>query len=375
MSDIEHNVEMNTGRNQSALQNGVSQNDELVVGYKETEDLLQDAILIIDRAKEVAYQAVNVALIQRNWLLGHRIDVEILHGEQRADYGEAVINKLALDLTSHYGKGFDASNLYKFLQFSRLFPEILDAARLKSLSLTWSHYRSLLRVDNKGARDWYLKEAASQMWSTRTLDRNIASQYYFRLLKSQDKQAVEDEMKQKTKSFQNDKLEFVKNPVVAEFLGLSPNSSFVETELESAIISNLQQFLLELGKGFSFVARQKLVRTEKRNYYIDLVFYNYILKCFVLFDLKTDTISHQDVGQMDMYVRMFDEQMKGESDNPTIGIVLSSDTDADIAKYSVLHDNDHLFQAKYMLYMPSEEELRNEIEQQKEVFRLQHLDN
>lgn len=281
--DFEHIVEKNTEYNQSILQNGVSQNDELVVGYKETEDLLQDAILIIDKAKEVAYQAVNVALIQRNWLLGHRIDVEILHGEQRADYGEAVINKLALDLTSHYGKGFDASNLYKFLQFSRLFPEILDAARLKSLSLTWSHYRSLLRVDNKGARDWYLKEAASQMWSTRTLDRNIASQYYFRLLKSQDKQAVEDEMKQKTKSFQNDKLEFAKNPVVAEFLGLSPNSSF--------------------------------------------------------------------------------------------GIVLSSDTDADIAKYSVLHDNDHLFQAKYMLYMPSEEELRNEIEQQKEVFRLQHLDN
>ena len=281
--DFEHIVEKNTKYNQSILQNGVSQNDELVVGYKETEDLLQDAILIIDKAKEVAYQAVNVALIQRNWLLGHRIDVEILHGEQRADYGEAVINKLALDLTSHYGKGFDASNLYKFLQFSRLFPEILDAARLKSLSLTWSHYRSLLRVDNKGARDWYLKEAASQMWSTRTLDCNIASQYYFRLLKSQDKQAVEDEMKQKTKSFQNDKLEFVKNPVVAEFLGLSPNSSF--------------------------------------------------------------------------------------------GIVLSSDTDADIAKYSVLHDNDHLFQAKYMLYMPSEEELRNEIEQQKEVFRLQHLDN
>ena len=281
--DFEHIVEKNTEYNQSILQNGVSQNDELVVGYKETEDLLQDVILIIDKAKEVAYQAVNVALIQRNWLLGHRIDVEILHGEQRADYGEAVINKLALDLTSHYGKGFDASNLYKFLQFSRLFPEILDAARLKSLSLTWSHYRSLLRVDNKGARDWYLKEAASQMWSTRTLDRNIASQYYFRLLKSQDKQAVEDEMKQKTKSFQNDKLEFVKNPVVAEFLGLSPNSSF--------------------------------------------------------------------------------------------GIVLSSDTDADIAKYSVLHDNDHLFQAKYMLYMPSEEELRNEIEQQKEVFRLQHLDN
>lgn len=186
-------------------------NDELIVPYKETTDLLQDAILIIDKARGVAYHAVNVAMIQRNWLLGHRIDVEILHGEQRADYGEAVINKLV--------------------------PEILDAARLKSLSLTWSHYRSLLRVDNKEAREWYLKEAASQMWSTRALDRNIASQYYFRLLKSQDKRAVEDEMKQLTKPFQNDNLEFIKNPVVAEFLGFSPNSSFVETELESAIIT------------------------------------------------------------------------------------------------------------------------------------------
>lgn len=175
---------------------------------------------------------------------------------------------LGINLTDRYGKGFEASNLYKFLQFYRLFPEILDALRLKSFPLTWSHYRSLLRVANKEARDWYLREAAAQMWGTRTLDRNIASQYYFRLLKSQDKQSVEDEMKALTKS-QPDRLEFIKNPVVAEFLGLSPNTSFMETELEAAIITNLQKFLLELGNGSSFVARQKLVKTEKRNYYID----------------------------------------------------------------------------------------------------------
>ena len=376
MADLENKEKRSVEDDSASLnESRQMQFDQAFVEYRESSDLLQDAIFIIDRAKDVACCAVNMAMIQRNWLLGHRIDVEILHGEKRADYGEKVINTLASDLTLHYGKGFDSSNLYKFLQFSRLFPEILDTARLKSLSLTWSHYRSLLRVDNKEAREWYEKEAASQMWSTRTLDRNIASQYYFRLLKSQDKRSVEDEMKQLTKPLQQNKLEFIKNPVVAEFLGLPPNSSFVETELKSAIITNLQQFLLELGKGFSFIARQKLVRTEKRNYYIDLVFYNYILKCFVLIDLKTDTISHQDIGQMDMYVRMYDEHVRGEGDNPTIGIVLSSDTDADIARYSVLHDNDHLFQAKYMLYMPSEEELRNEIEQQKEVFRLQHLDD
>ena len=370
MSMLEH-----TGVNHLKANDGASStSDIVVVGYQETPDLLQDAMLIIATARDVAYRAVNSAMVQRNWLLGHRIDVEILGGEERAEYGESVIKNLSYNLTDHYGKGFDASNLYKFLQFSRLFPEILDALRLKSFPLTWTHYRSLLRVANKEARDWYLREAAAQMWGTRVLERNIASQYYFRLLKSQDRQAVENEMKALAKS-KPDKLEFIKNPVVAEFLGLSPSTSFVETELEAAIITNLQKFLLELGKGFSFIARQKLVKTEKRNYYIDLVFYNYILKCFVLIDLKTDTITHQDVGQMDMYVRMYDELVRTEDDNPTIGIVLSSDTDEDIARFSVLHDNEHLFQAKYMLYMPTKDELRKEIEQQKEIFRLQHIDD
>ena len=229
-----------------------------------------------------------------------------------------------------------------------------------------------MQVSNANARTWYLKEAAEQMWSYRTLDRNIGSQYYERLLLSQHKDTVEGEMNALTAPFDKDRMEFIKNPTVAEFIGLSPNSDFTETELEGAIIGNLQKFLLELGKDFSFVARQKLVRTEKKDYFIDLVFYNYILKSFVLIDLKTTTITHQDVGQMDMYVQMYDERVRGEGDNPTIGIVLCSETDEDIARYSVLHDNDRLFASKYMLYMPTEEELREEIERQKTFFRLQH---
>lgn len=209
------------------------------------------------------------------------------------------------------------------------------------------------------------------MWSYRTLNRNIGSQYYERLLLSHDKEKVETEMKSLTLPYQQDKLEFIKNPTVAEFIGLSPNTDFTESKLESAIISNLQRFLLELGKGFSYVTRQKLVRTEKKDYFIDLVFYNYLLKCFVLIDLKTNPITHQDMGQMDMYVRMYDERIRGEGDNPTIGIVLCSETDEDIARYSVLHDNNQLFASKYMLYMPTEEELRREIELQKTFYRLQ----
>jgi len=205
----------------------------------------------------------------------------------------------------------------------------------------------------------------------RTLQRNISSQYYFRLLKSQDKGKVKSEMEQKNASYLHNKLEFIKNPVVAEFLGYAPNSDFTESELEKNIIANLQKFMIELGKGFAFVARQQHIRTEKQDYFIDLVFYNYILKCFVLIDLKTTKITHQDVGQMDMYIRMYDELKTTEGDNPTLGIVLCADTDEDIARYSILHGNEQLFASKYKIYMPSEEELRAEIETQKRLFYLQ----
>ena len=241
--------------------------------------------------------------------------------------------------------------------------------------LSWSHYRALLQVEDKAARDWYEKEASEQTWSVRTLQRNISSQYYYRMLKTQKKELVEDEMKKLTASYQNDKLEFIKNPVVAEFLGFSQNADFTESDLEKSILSNLQKFLMELGKGYAFVARQQHIHTEKQDYYIDLVFYNYILKCFVLIDLKTEKITHQDVGQMDMYIRMYDELKRSEGDNPTIGIVLCSDTDDDIARYSVMHGNEQLFASKYKLYLPTEEELKAEIETQKAMFYLQQKES
>jgi predicted nuclease of restriction endonuclease-like (RecB) superfamily len=241
--------------------------------------------------------------------------------------------------------------------------------------LSWSHVRSIMRVNDPSARLWYLNEAAEQTWNVKTLDRNIGSQYYERMLLSQHKDLVKNEMLEKTSSLQTEKLEFIKNPIVVEFLGMSAVTDFTETDLEKAIISNLQNFLIELGKGFAFVKRQQHIRTEAKDYYIDLVFYNYILKCFVLIDLKTTQISYQDVGQMDMYVQMYDKLKRAENDNPTIGIILCSETDSDVARYSILSKSDQLFASKYKLYMPTEEELRREIEQQKEFFRLQQNDN
>ena len=324
---------------------------------------------IITRGRQKAYSAINTAMVEAYWLIGRRIVEEEQGGTSRAEYGKQILKELSAELTKEFGKGFSVGSLYYYRQFYTTFPEIF-ATRWRILS--WSHYKRLMQVSDSEARDWYIKEASEQMWSYRTLDRNISSQYYYRLLQSQNKQSVKDEMIRITTPYQQDNLEFIKNPTVAEFIGLSPNSDFTESELETAIIGNLQKFLLELGKGFSFVARQKLIRTEKKDYFIDLVFYNYILKCFVLIDLKTTIITHQDVGQMDMYVRMYDERVKRKDDNPTIGILLCSETDNDIARYSVLHDNNQLYASKYMTYMPTEEELRNEIEQQKEFFRLQH---
>ena len=345
----------------------------LLDGYTPTSDLLNDAKKIIEVSQKAAYRAVNLALLQRNWLLGYRIAQEELKGEERSEYGKGIIKKLADELTASYGRGFDFGSLYKYSRFYKLYPEILDSVSPKSGTLlSWTHYRVLLQIEDKTARDWYTKEAADQTWSVRTLQRNISSQYYYRLLKSQNPEPVKQEMEKLTAGYQADKLEFIKNPMITEFLGLSGSTDFTESKLESCIITNIQKFLMELGKGYAFVARQQHIHTEKEDYYIDLVFYNYILKCFVLVDLKTSKITHQDVGQMDMYIRMYDELKRGEGDNPTIGIVLCSDTDEDIAKYSVLHGNEQLFASKYKLYLPTEEELRAEIETQKEMFYLQN---
>ena len=343
--------------------------DLLQVAY--SDNIFKDASLIIEQSRSYAYRAVNVAMIQRNWLLGKRIAIEELKGESRAEYGKEVVVKLADYLTENYGKGFAKTNLYQFAQFYKCFPDIFHAVSGKSLSLAWTHYRALLRVTDDAARNWYMNEAISEGWSSRTLDRNIASQYYYRLLQSQAKEAVLDEMQALTADFQNDKLEFIKNPVVAEFLGLSPNSDFTETKLEASIITHIQKFVMELGKGYAFVARQQHIRTDMGDYFIDLVFYNYILKCFLLVDLKTSRITHQDVGQMDMYVRMYDQLKRTEGDNPTIGLILCSETSEDMARYSVMHDNERLFQAKYLTYLPTVEQLREEIELQKSVFQAQ----
>ena len=348
-------------------------NNSLFIKYKNTDNVVDDICSIIESARNYAYQSVNIALVERNWFIGYRIAEEELKGNDRADYGIELIKKLSKKLTKKYGKGFDRSNLYRYLSFYKSFPQIVDAlSRQTKIYLSWTHYRTLLQVYDKKARDWYEKEAIEQTWSVRTLQRNISSQYYYRLLKSQVKEPVIEEMKEiNIEHYLMNKLEFIKNPVIAEFLGYSLDSNYSETELESSIINNLQKFLMELGKGYAFVSRQQHIHTEKEDYFIDLVFYNYILKCFVLIDLKTKKITHQDVGQMDMYVRMYDELKKSKEDNPTIGIVLCSETDADIAKYSILKGNEQLFATKYKLYLPTEEQLKFEIESQKSIFNSQ----
>ncbi len=340
--------------------------------FVKTDDILKDMCGIIESSQKATYQAVNTALVRRNWLLGYRIASEEMQGEERAKYGAEIVKKLAKELSAEYGKGFTKSNLYSFYAFYKTYPEIFQTLSGKSQRLlSWSHYAVLLQVNDEKARMWYEKEAVEQTWSVRTLQRNISSQYYYRMLQTQKREIVENEMKELTAEYQNDKLEFIKNPVIAEFLGLASNTDFTESDFEKSILSNLQKFLMELGKGYAFVARQQHIHTEKQDYFIDLVFYNYILKCFVLIDLKTQKITHQDVGQMDMYIRMYDELKRSEGDNPTIGIVLCADTDEDIAKYSVLHGNEQLFASKYKLYLPTEEELRAEIETQKAMFYLQ----
>lgn len=349
----------------------VDQNNIMSIFVK-TDDILKDMCGIIESSQKAAYQAVNTTLVRRNWLLGYRIASEEMQGEERAKYGAEIIKKLSKELSAEYGKGFTKSNLYSFYSFYKTYPEIFQTTSGKSQRLlSWSHYVVLLQVNDEKARVWYEKEAAEQTWSVRTLQRNISSQYYYRMLQTQKREIVESEMKDLTTEYQSDKLEFIKNPVIAEFLGLASNTDFTESDFEKSILSNLQKFLMELGKGYAFVARQQHIHTEKQDYFIDLVFYNYILKCFVLIDLKTQKITHQDVGQMDMYIRMYDELRRSEGDNPTIGIVLCADTDEDIAKYSILHGNEQLFASKYKLYLPTEEELRAEIETQKAMFYLQ----
>lgn len=338
----------------------------------DSDKLFLDVKQIIDEGRRQGADAISAIICMTNWRIGRRIISEEQQGDARAEYGKGIINNLSEKLIAEYGcnKSVAPRDLRNYRQFYLTFKDFeIWYARVPNLN--WTHYRSLLRVQNEDARKWYLTEASKEHWSTRTLDRNINSQYYFRLLQSPQKDAVVAEMKAKTTDYEKDKLEFLKNPIVAEFLGLSSNNDFTETKLESAIINHLQKFIMELGKGYAFVARQQLIRTDLKDYYIDLVFYNYILKCFLLVDLKTTEITHQDIGQMDMYIRMYDDLKCTEGDNPTIGLLLCAETSKDLARYSILHDNNQLFAAKYLTYLPKEEDLIAEIERQKEFFELQ----
>lgn len=336
-----------------------------------TKDYIQDVKTIFTESRHYVKQHINYAMVYAYWLTGKRIVIQEQNGDNRADYGKEVIKKLSGELTKEFGRGFSVQSLYNFRMFYERFPEPEKFSTVWRI-LTWSHYKLIMRVTQKEVRDWYCTESANLDWDTRTLDRNISTKYYERLISSQVKEPVVKEMEIKTKPFQNKKLEFVKNPYVLEFLGLPENKSYIENDFEQAIIDSLQKFLLEMGKGFAFVERQKLVRTDTDDFYIDLVFYNYILKCFVLVDLKIEKLTHKDVGQMDFYVRLFDDLYKKEDDNPTIGILLCSETDKTIAKYSVLNDSKQIFASKYLTLLPTEQELVEEIERQKDIFRETH---
>ena len=320
---------------------------------------------ILKNARQKAYTAVNSAMVEAYWKIGRRIVEEEQSGRERAEYGKEIIKNLSKELTEEFGKGFGERNIRNIRQFYVLFS---DYEKWKSLisKLTWTHIQKVLRVSDEKARIFYLTEAAENMWSVRTLDRNISTLYYNRIVASIDKKIVENEMQDKTKKLQAK--EFIKNPVVLEFLDLPTSMSYTENELEKALIDDIQKFMMELGKGFAFVERQQYIRTENSDFYIDLVFYNYILKCFIIVELKTEKLTHQDIGQLDMYVRMYDDLKKQENDNPTIGLLFCTETDRTIIKYSVLNDNENLFASKYINYLPSEEELINEIERQKTLF-------
>ena len=364
--------------------------------------LVNDLRSIVSKARSKAFAAVNYSLVERNWRIGQRIVEQEQNGASRAEYGKHVIEIASAALTEEFGKGFSYTNIANYKRFYLTFNNLqilqtvseefnnpiqqtlpaksstphkedkAESTQSELRLLPWSHYERLIRVEDKKAREWYAKEAFEQGWSFRTLNRNINTLYYERLLMSKKKQPVVNEMQDKTKAYQQDKLEYIKSPVVLEFLGLPEDTSLAESKLETAIINNLEKFLMEMGKGYALVARQQHIRTEENDYYIDLVFYNYLIKSFILVDLKVNRITYQDVGQMDMYLQMYDKIKKGTDDNPTIGIILCTETDSDVARYSTLAKNDQMFAAKYKLYLPDKEDLRREIERQKELYLMAH---
>jgi len=319
---------------------------------------------LVVNARDQLRQTVNTAMVQTYWDIGRMIVEEEQAGESRAAYGQQQLSALSRRLTDGLGKGFGVSNLKNMRQFYRLFPN-RHAVRSE---LSWTHYRTLMRVESTKAREWYVQEAINENWSSRALERQIGTLYYERLLSSKERVPVEAEAKANTDSLLLNPKDYLRDPYVLDFLNL-PAASVLESELEQALIDNLQEFLLELGKGFAFVERQQRISTADGDFYIDLVFYNYHLKCFLLIDLKMHKLSHQDVGQMDMYVRMYEEKKRRQDDNPTIGLILCSQGNETVAKYSVLNDSKQLFSSKYVTELPSEDELRDELNRERKLIQ------
>lgn len=360
---------------------------------------VNDLRTIVSAARDASYRMANLMQVAQNWLIGRRIVEQEQQGKIRAEYGKHVVELASQVLTKEFGQGFSETQIKSFRKFYLTFSDLqiqqTMPAEFKSrlrqirqtmpaesvtdgiampVQLSWSHYERLIRVADPEARIWYMHEAATQQWDYRTLKRNIDSQYYYRLAQTpkSQRQEVVDEMCRLTADYENEKSTFVKNPMLVEFLGLKHREAFTESKLEQAILDHLEHFLMEMGKGYALVDRQMHIHTEDNDYYIDLVFYNYLLKCFVLVDLKTTKVSYEDVGQMDMYLKLFDTYKRPEGDNPTIGIILCSETNADVARFSTLATNKQMYASKYLTYMPSKEVLAREIEQQKEIFRLQN---
>lgn len=322
--------------------------------------LLTELRLLLQHSQSTLQQSVNSAMVLTYWQVGQLIVEDEQQGDRRASYGKQILKALATTLTTEFGKGFNERNLRNMRLFYVKFP-IRYAVRTE---LSWTHYRTLIRIENEQARQWYLNESIEQAWSARALERQIGVLYYERLLSSKDGEAVRNEATEKILPLAIDKEDYLRDPYILEFLNL-PTLNVLETDIEHGIIENLQKFILELGKGFAFVERQQRISTEDQDFYIDLVFYNFKLKCFLLIDLKIGKLNHQDVGQMDTYVRIYDQLKKQQDDNPTIGLILCSEKSEAVAKYSVLADGKQLFASKYLPYLPSEEELRQELQRER----------
>ena len=336
-------------------------------------DLTQQSLLteikqVIEKARNQVKQTVNSAMVLAYWEIGRLIVEQEQQGQSRAAYGKAQLKQMSATLSAEFGKGFDVTNLRNMRRFYTAF----EKRETLSLELSWSHYNVLSRIEKDSARAWYQQEATSQNWSVRALERQLGTLYYERLLASKDKTLVEQEANEKTQALAETAKDYLRDPYILDFLNLQ-DKTYQESDLELGIISNLQQFLLELGKGFAFVERQQRIRFDDEDFYIDLVFYNFKLKCFLLIDLKLGKLKHQDVGQMDTYVRLYDEKYKGDDDNPTMGLVLCSEKSEAVVKYSVLADQKQLFAAKYLSYLPTEEELQQELLRERERVQQQLL--